>query len=355
MQGGTYHGKFKSTLNGGGTVRSAPGEWATIDGFVTTTLTSSLDAIQTTFTVANSAPLAAMIASGASNGICIDGENIYVTSINGNTLTGLRAASGTLGSLATPHAAGATAIVTGDQLFVSGSNTIYRDFEVMDSSPLRNWQATTESSKGAGVFNVGDSNKFVNLIVHDNVNGFFCGNSSSNTEIYGCLCYNNGMIDGIEGKGHGMYLENGSGYSRIYDNIVLNNFNLGAQAYGVTASYVGGDIEGTVFANAGSPLGAVAGPAQRNINLLVGTDSVRINSILIQNNFFFHPHTSNGTSLNFGYGSGVDGGSLLNNYFVGGRGNQIGITNTTNVTVSGNMCYSTGTGVRYGQADPGSA
>src|SRR5262249_23035233 len=142
------------------------------------------------------------------------------------------------------------------------------DFEIMNSMPSRDGAAIPEIARGAGVFNTGGGNKFINLIVHDNVNGLFTGNSTSNTEIYGTLSYNNGILSGTDPHGHGMYLENGSGYSRIYDNIVLNNFNLGTQAFGVTASYIGGDIKGSIFANAGAPLGQFD-TTRRNINLLI--------------------------------------------------------------------------------------
>ena len=51
-----------------------------------------------------------------------------------------------------------------------------------------------------------------------------------------------------------MYLENSAGYSRVYDTISVNNFGHGGQFFGVTGPYIGGDVQGSVFANAGSPM-----------------------------------------------------------------------------------------------------
>jgi hypothetical protein len=208
----------------------------------------------------------------------------------------------------------------------------------MNSMPLRNAAVIPEAARGNGIHIIGNGNKFINLVVHDAESGFFTSNSSSNTEIYGSLTYNNGVYRGTNGLGHGMYLENIAGFSRIHDNIVLNNFNLGTQCFGMTASYVGGDFNGSVFANSGSPL-ARFNPTLRNPNLLVGTNSQRIPNITIKNSFFYQPHSTEGGSLSFGYGAGVDNGQVTDNYFVGGSG-LIGVGNTTSITVTGNKFYS---------------
>lgn len=350
LRGGTYLGKFRSALTGGGIVRSAPGEWAKIDGYRTTTLTQAITAAQTSLTVANPTGL---FVFGSDDFITIGSENMPILGVDGNTLFVVRAGTGTIGG-ARPHNANDIVSLAGTEFYVSGSDTTYRDFEVMNSIPFRNGDVTPEIASGNGIINVGSGNKFVNLVVHDTMNGIFSSNLSSNTEIYGCLTYNNGQfLSSGEGKGHGMYLENGSGYSRIYNNISLNNFNLGTQLFGVTASYLGGDIQGNTFANSGSPLGRF-NPVQRNINLLVGTDSQRIPNISIQDNYFFQPHNSNGSSLGFGYGAGVDNGSIVNNYFVGGGGALLGIGNVSNVSVTGNKFYSGAGYVYYTQVYPNS-
>jgi FG-GAP-like repeat len=349
LKGGTYSGKFRSTLNGG-IVRSAPGEWAKIDGYRITPLTGSISSTQISFPVADASGI---YNNGGADEIVIGSEVIKIFSKSGNTITNsLRGASGSIGG-AQAHNAGDVVSVAGAQLLVEGSVTVYRDFEVMNSNTSRNASVTPEIATGNGIFNVGSGNKFINLYVHDNMNGIFTGNSSSNTEIYGCLSFNNGQYTGTEGLGHGMYLENGSGYSRVYENISLNNFNLGAQLFGVTAAYIGGDIQGSVFANAGAPLG-MFNPSQRNINLLVGTDSMQIPNINIQNSFFFHPYASNGTLMKFGYGAGVANGQILNNYFVGGGGILLGVENTTAVTATNNKVYSSNTGAYYTLVPPNS-
>ena len=51
------------------------------------------------------------------------------------------------GTPATAHAAGATVVLGGNNLTVGGSDTIYRDFEVLNSDPVR--QQTRRNSQNA--------------------------------------------------------------------------------------------------------------------------------------------------------------------------------------------------------------
>lgn len=346
LRGGTYLGKFRTQLSTA-TVRSAPGEWAKIDGYRTTVLPTAITATQTTFSVQN----ASGVLDGGSDELVIGGEVIKVFGKNGNNITGsLRGASNSLNG-AEPHASNSTVIFGGDVLYVSGTGATYRDFEILNSRPSRNGNTENQGiGRGNGVTVVGMGNRLVNLIIHDNLSGIMTSGASANTEIYGCLIYNNGMhavSDGVEqGLGHGMYLENSLGFSKVYEDIVFNNFNLGMQGYGVTAPYVGGDISGTVISNSGSPLGKFGDVNRRNYNLILGPDSQISPTGVIRDSHFFHPMSTNGYSVKFGYGAGVGVGTITGNYFVGG-GTLFEIANTPSANVSGNHFYSSRSGAVY--------
>ena len=353
LRGGTYTGKFRSQLSVA-TVRSAPGEWAKIDGYKTTVLPSAITATQTTFSVQN----ASGVLDGGSDELVIGGEVIKVFAKSGNNITGsIRGASGSLNG-PEPHGAGSIVIFGGDVFYVLGSGSTYREFEVLNSRPSRDGNLENQTiGRGNGVTVVGSGNKLVNLLVHDNLSGVFTSGASSSTEIYGCLIYNNGMTargsDSIEkGFGHGLYLENNAGFSKVYEDIVFNNFNLGMQGYGVTAPYVGGDISGTVIANSGSPLGKFGDVNRRNYNLILGPDSQISPTGVLRNSHFFHPMSTSGYSVKFGYGAGVGVGTITGNYFVGG-GTLFEIANTPSANVSGNQFYSSRTGAVYAIAANG--
>lgn len=347
LKGGIYVGKFRSPLVGA-VVRSAPGESAKIDGYKTTTLTSAINNVQTSFGVAD----ASSVLSGGSDELVIGGEVIKVFSKSGNTITNCqRGASNSLNG-AEAHVVGSITITGGDALYVSGTGSTYRDIEIMNSRPSRDGNTENQGiGRGSGVVVVGDGNRLVNLIVHDNLNGIFTSSASSNTEIYGCLVYNNGVHsrDGgtVEnGHGHGLYLENSAGFSRIYEDIVLNSFNLGAQGYGVTGPYYGGDLVGSVFANSGSPLGKFGDVNRRNYNLIIGPDSQQSPTAILRSSHLYHPASTIGYLVKFGYGAGIGVGTITDNYFVGG-GTLFEIANTTSATITGNQFYSSRSGAQY--------
>lgn len=329
---GSFTGKFRSTL-AGGTVRSYPGEWAVLDGYLVTTLTANVpnQTTQTTISVAST------IGIGVGDEIIIDDESMHVVDVHSSTsLSATRRQNGTT---AAAHTSGATVYLQGDQLRVLGSNTTYQGFEVKNSLTDRVYSSYRSNASGLGVFALGSGNSYINLIIHDNNGGgIFTGSSSSNTTIYGCLVYNNGTHSGPHG--HGLYLENASGYSRIYNNIVLNNFNLGAQFYGVTGPFVGGDIRYTTIAGSGLPAGVV------NYNLIWGPDSVASPTAYMDSNVFQH-QPSAGYSVLMGYASGVTSATVTNNYFLGAGGSGVSFAASNAVgslTFTGNKLDNTGSG-----------
>lgn len=336
LRGGTYRSKFTSALNGGGIVRSAPGEWAVIDGNVTTTLAGPISSSVTTIPVTSTAGMV----EGMS--VVIDNEVLgHLSVVNGTTIGSVARGWGGPFGVTTPttHSAGANVHLYGDQLMVTGSNTTYRDFEVMNTIPNRDYTTIAANSSGIGIFVTGPGNSFVNLVVHDNGGGgVFTGSATANTLFYGCLIYNNGVHNTVHG--HGIYVENSSGYSRVYDNIVLNNFNLGAQAYGQTGPYVGGDWQGTIIANNGAPAGT------KTRNLVYGPNSVQSPTANIDSCVFYH-RPGSGASVQLGYSAGIAAATFTNNYVLGGGGQQSGFEASNAV---GSLIF---TGNKFDSTSPG--
>lgn len=334
LKGGTYRGKFFSSLRGGGIVRSAPGEWAVIDGNARTTTTNAVSSTQSSVVLASTENLV------PGSKFAVDNEIMFVESISGSTVNVIRGWDGTAASA---HLSNAPVVHAGQQLLVQGDTTTYRDFEITNSGTDRDAGGECCGFKaiirGAGlVQNTGTGNSYINLIVHDNWDGIFTGSSTSNTTIYGCVSYNNGGNN--PPSGHGLYLENSAGYSRIYETMSLNNFNLGIQAYGVTGAYVGGDLQGCIVSGSGLPVSA------RHYNLIYGPDSVMSPTGIVNECHFYHAPNTNSYSVKFGYGAGVVSGTVTNNYFHG-SGTAFEAGNVTNLTFTGNKFYSTGTNDSY--------
>lgn len=345
LRGGEYVGKFVSTLQGGtvmsycfalaGGYLENPSEWAKIDGNASTTLTSAINSTQTNIPVANGALLVGI------DSIVIDQEVIQIYSLSGNNITNCgRGASGTTG-VAEAHSNGATVYIAGHQLTVTGSNTTYQGFEIMNSNPQRRGLIFPEVGRGNNITNSGDGNSFINLISHDGINGVFMGSVSSNSTVYGVLSYNNGFFHAVPSEysgGHNFYLENAAGFSRPYECIALNAFRNGMQLYGRTGAYIGGDMRGCVVSQS-----SFWGEGR---NLIYGPENVQCPTGSVIQSYFYRPPTD-GYSINFGFGSGVAVGTFTDNYVIASDTAFEATVLVDALTFENNIFYSPNTATRY--------
>ncbi len=172
-------------------------------------------------------------------------------------------------------------------LQVNGSNTIYRDFEVTNTNTDRPVQFPY---RPATVNVYGASTKFINLLVHDGGQGFGFWTPAQNSEIYGCIIYNNGGED----RDHGIYTQNDSTSKIIRDNIIFNSYGYGIHAYGSgTLPLANYTFQGNIFVN----------------------DSVLIGNRPVQN-LVFRDNNQYGGRTDIGYTSSSNNQALVeNNWF----------------------------------------
>jgi hypothetical protein len=133
---------------------------------------------------------------------------------------------------------------------IRGSDTIYRDFELTCSHPKRRTeipQSWPADIRRGSVDVRADRVSLLNLVVHDQAQGFSFWSEGEGGEISGCIIYFNGWRGPDRGHGHGIYTQNARGTKRIADNILFHNFGYGIHAYGSEkASLKGFDIEGNI-------------------------------------------------------------------------------------------------------------
>ena len=133
-----------------------------------------------------------------------------------------------------------------------------RDLEVIVSENIGDARASDGQGEytydlgrpwGGINFTAGTNLKFINNIVHANMQGVgFWQNLSGNSELYGNLIYDNGWTvpntdppPDLKGQGHGIYTQNGGtheDWKYIRNNMLLDNWNNSAQAYGSSSAYV---------------------------------------------------------------------------------------------------------------------
>ena len=146
-------------------------------------------------------------------------------------------------------------------------------------------------AKGPMEVSGGKGSKFINLVIHNNIMGIGYWKNVADSELHGCIIYNNGLPGTDRPHGPGIYTQNMTKTPRlITDNIVAGNFSTGMQMYGSKMDLMVNDflVEGNVWF---APRKEAGG---RNYILCGGGKS---KNIAIKNNLVY------GYSLNIGSGA----------------------------------------------------
>ncbi len=93
--------------------------------------------------------------------------------------------------------------------------------------------------------------KFINLIIHDNSQGVSWWSGSRDSEMHGCILYDNGWAGTDRGHGHAIYTQNKDGVKTISDCIFTGGYGYTLHAYGSIRADVNNYlVEGTIAYNA---------------------------------------------------------------------------------------------------------
>jgi len=113
--------------------------------------------------------------------------------------------------------------------------------------------------------------KFINLVVHHCRQGFSLWVGATDSEVYGCIIYDNGWWATDRGHGHAIYTQNKDGIKRIADCIMTGGHSYTMHAYGSARAYVDNFlIEGNIAYDAGAFL-VGGGRPSRNCKVLDNT------------------------------------------------------------------------------------
>jgi hypothetical protein len=80
--------------------------------------------------------------------------------------------------------------------------------------------------------NTGEGCKYINLVIHDNCQGVSFWSAATDSELYGCLIYDNGWAGTDRGHGHAIYTQNKTGVKTIADCIMTGGYGYTLHAYG---------------------------------------------------------------------------------------------------------------------------
>jgi len=218
-------------------------------------------------------------------------------------------------------------------LRVFGADTWYWGFEITDSNPNRmnSGGFNNPPLRATSVYVVGPRTKFINLVVHDGLEGFDFWSPAVDAEIYGTLIYNVGVEAVDRGHGHSIYVQNQTGTKRIVDNILFNGFSFGIHAYTGSNFLDNIYMEGNVAFNHG-----ILSAAGAKANIYFGGGDVPNNPSLVSN-FVYSTPGNDGRAADLDNAGGCTNLVVSNNYLVGDS--ALEIAGCTVTTLSGNTLY----------------
>lgn len=207
-------------------------------------------------------------------------------------------------------------------LSVAGPYVTFWGFEVTNSEPLR---PAVRDGRPEGVDVRAANTRLINLAIHDAGQGVGLWTEAPDSEMTGCLVYNNGTTI----YDHGIYTQNAYGTKRIRENVILNNYGFGIHAYGsASASLVNFEISGNASFHNGS-----IGSSSTMPDILVGGDSPAAGIRVFDNSTYTRPFTN--TTVRIGSGTNNNDASVTNNTFAGYSTFQ----NWASLVVTGNRFY----------------
>lgn len=110
--------------------------------------------------------------------------------------------------------------------------------------------------------------KYINLVIHDNCQGVSFWSGATDSELHGCIIYDNGWAGTDRGHGHAVYTQNKDGVKTISDCIMTGGYGYTMHAYGSSRADVDNYLaEGNVCYNAGTFL-IGGGKPSHNIRVL---------------------------------------------------------------------------------------
>ncbi len=222
------------------------------------------------------------------NGIVQPGDTVWVRGGNyvGDFVTNLQGQAGA--EITFRQYPGERATIDGQlQAGSSGNHLIFWGLEVMQSNGLH------ASLGGKPALYIRASNsRFINMVVHDaGTQGISFYVPAINSEVYGCISYNNGQEDNLD---HGIYVHETD--KRVEDCVLFNNMANGIHAY-ETNPQRNVVIEGNISFNNGS----IDPQAQPNgSNLLVRAKKGGSSGVQVLDNMLYFTREDDGENLRVG-------------------------------------------------------
>ncbi|MQA28691.1 MAG: hypothetical protein GEU82_02470 [Luteitalea sp.] len=225
-------------------------------------------------------------------------------------------------------------------LNVTGSDTWFWGLEVTNSDPTREFEEPGDAAtrRATAIAVSGSRTRFINMVVHDALNGFVVTAKASDVEIAGCLVYNNGISDPRGAYGYGLLLES-AGVTKAVDVVSFGNQGRGIAAS--TQRRSGGTFlfDGVMSFDNGPSATATS---HRTENLFVGTPAAADVKVVVTNSHLYHAGRVTGQNLSLAGPGRANGSVVLSDSVVLGGAVSLSLLNWQESTVKGNLFQTQG-------------
>lgn len=247
---------------------------------------------------------------------------------------------------------GARAIIdnrgsTSSALTVTGSYTVWRDFELTNTEPVRTVSFTGNGGRTHAIYNRADFTRYVNLVVHDAGVAFYSEPVHRSVEITGSIFYNNGWQGPDRGHGHALYLKSDAGPVLARDNVIFHQYGYGIHVYSNPGSGAMNNI--TLEGNIAFDNGTLALSPSPNI-LMGGGD--RADGAVVRDNVAWESPGLSVTNVRIGSGSVMNGGVTVSGNVIAGGSTLLEVGYWTTASFSGNTLTGSGAIRWYNTAMP---
>ena len=165
---------------------------------------------------------------------------------------------------------GLTVVAPSDWLWIWDLEILVSENFTMSRTVSQPGSHPADYARPWGGLNVhaGKGCKYIHLLIHDNAQGVSFWSGATDSELYGCIVYDNGWKAPDRGHGHAVYTQNQNGLKTIADCIMTGGYGYTMHAYGSSRAYVDNYlVTGNLCYDAGTFL-IGGGRPSRNIRVL---------------------------------------------------------------------------------------
>jgi hypothetical protein len=220
-------------------------------------------------------------------------------------------------------------------LLVTGNDVWFWNLEIAGESGAAH-STEKNSSRGIGVRVLASRTRHIGLVVHGALTGFSIARDAEDTELHGCIIFDNGVQDAGAGYGHGVYAEPSAGTTRLIDVITFANQGRGINIFAEGSPRGSVIVDGVASFDNGRPPGGDSGYKLENF---FATGAA---ALTLKDSHFYHSLATTGLNVGLGSPDARAGRLTMTGTTIVGGSMSVRVAGWREAHVAGNLFYAQG-------------